>query len=250
LITLTIANQKGGVGKTTTAVTLAHGLALAGKQVLLVDLDPQGQCATALGLKQEPGVFNLLVVEDEIKTLVRPARERLWLLPGNKRTGTAQNMILAESRRISHLTEKIVRPLARNGLEYVIFDTAPSVGGLQEMAIWASDWVLIPCATNFLSAEGLGKIIETLAYLQAEKGWAGRTWGILPTFFDDTTREAAATLADLLEAFGEQLLKPVHRATILEQAAAQGKTIFETDSKSRAAVEYAAVVRGLIKATK
>lgn len=244
---ISIANQKGGVGKTTTAVHLAHGLALAGKQVLLIDLDPQGQCATALGVKQESGVFNLLVVETPVKELVRTARENLWLLPGDKRTGTAQRLVVAEGKRISYIAE-IIRPFVRNGLDYIVFDTAPSVGGLQEMALWASDLVVIPCATDFLAAEGVGKIMETLDVLKNDQRWSGCLYGVLPTFFDTVTTESAATLADLRERFGEGVLKPVHRATILRECAAQGRTVFEVDGKRhRASREYAGLVHGLLK---
>jgi len=243
---IAIANQKGGVGKTTTAVHLAHGLALAGKRVLLIDLDPQGQCATALGVKQESGVFNLLVVEAPVKELVRSARESLWLLPGDKRTATAQRLVLAENRRISFLAE-VIRPFLRNGLEYIVFDTAPSVGGLQEMALWASDLVLVPCATDFLAAEGVGKIMETLDVLVQEQRWVGKLYGILPTFFDMVTNESAATLGDLKQKFGECVLKPVRRATVLRECAALGKTVFEVDSRCRAALEYGGLVHGVLK---
>lgn len=244
---IAIANQKGGVGKTTTAVHLAHGLALAGKQVLLIDLDPQGQCATALGLKQESGVFSLLVTDSPVKELVRTARPDLWLLPGDKRTGTAQRVVLAEGKRISYLAE-IIRPFSRNGLDYILFDTAPSVGGLQEMALWASDLVVVPCATDFLAAEGVGKIIETMDVLVQDHRWSGNLFGVVPTFFDRVTNESAATLNDLKQKFGDSVLKPIRRATILRECAANGKTVFEMDSKCQAAKEYAALVHALLKA--
>lgn len=104
MITVTVANQKGGVGKTTTAVTLAHGLALKNYDVLLVDLDPQGQCASHLGLDQQDGVFNLLVnqppLRDVIKTTGRP---NLWLLSGSKRTKTAETMMAIERQGVGTL---------------------------------------------------------------------------------------------------------------------------------------------------
>ena len=93
---ITVSNRKGGVGKTTTAVNLGHGLALKGKPVLLVDVDPQGHIAPALGLEQEPGLFDLLVGSRSLRETVRRARENLWIVPGNQRTATAEAMLIYE----------------------------------------------------------------------------------------------------------------------------------------------------------
>jgi len=93
---LTVANRKGGVAKTTTSVNLAHGLALEGKTGMLVDTDPQGHVAPALGLDQEPGLFNILVAGRLLREMVRQARPNLWILPGNQRTGTAEAMLVYE----------------------------------------------------------------------------------------------------------------------------------------------------------
>ncbi len=245
---IAIANQKGGVGKTTTATSLAHGLALAEKSILLIDLDPQGQCATALGIRQEPGAFNLLVAGLEPKQVTRYAREQLWLIPGNKETSTAQIVLNAQRKPISHI-RSVLAPLTRNGLDYIIFDTAPSVGGLQEMALWASDLVVVPSATDFLASQGVGKIVKTLQVLTNEQKWRGRLLGILPTFFDDVTRESQDTLADLTKAFTHFVLPPVHRATVLRECAARGQTIFEIKGQHRAATEYSALFHKVLELT-
>ncbi len=247
---IAIANQKGGVGKTTTAVTLAHGLALKGKSVLLVDLDPQGQCATALGVEQAPGVFHLLIANQDPNLVVRPTgRERLQLLPGDKQTSVAQIVLTAQQQPVSLIAERL-RPLAKSAnSRYIIFDTAPSVGGLQEQALWAASLVLIPCAVDFLSAEGVGKIVETMDVLRQRAGWSGSLLGVLPTFYDEVTRESLATLDDLRKAFGEAVLPPVHRATILRECAAEGKTVFEVDGQSRAALEYSSLVHRVLEVT-
>ena len=130
-----IANQKGGVGKTTTAVSLAHGLALRGKQVLLIDLDPQGQVATALGRNSEPGVFYLLTMGASpqetsfVQSCIRSSgREGLYLVPGDQQTMAAQTVLNARYQPVSSIRASIQR-FCEDGLHYVIFDTAPSVGG-------------------------------------------------------------------------------------------------------------------------
>jgi len=245
---LTIANQKGGVGKTTTAVNLAHGLVLEGKKVLLVDLDPQGQCATILGLKPEPGAFNLLVSELPHKQIVRLTdRTNLYVIMGDKKTATAQTVLSVQRTPISYARQKLAPIVKEDGFDFMIIDTSPSVGELQEQALWASDGVLVPCASDYLATDGVYSIYTTLQRLQTEQSWRGKILGILPTFYDDVTRESKATVRDLRKQFGSLVLAPIHRATILRECAVEGKTIFELDGNSRAAEEYHQLVSFVIE---
>ena len=241
-VIITIANQKGGVGKTTTAVTLAHGLAVKDRETLLLDLDPQGQCASALGQVQEPGVFNLLAGGQDLADVTRTTgRDYLTLIPGDKRTATAQVVLNAEGFELD-IVRQMLRPALKKGLEVVIIDTAPSVGGLQEAALYAADFVIIPTATDYLSTEGVVRVFETLKAL-INRGWPGRVLGILPTFHDKVTRESQATLKDLSQSFQDDLIfHPIHRATILRECASVGRTIWEIAPRSRAAEEYAELV--------
>lgn len=248
-----IANQKGGVGKTTTAVSLAHGLSQRGKRVLLIDLDPQGQSATALGRSPEPGAFYLLTMglsQQEtgfVQSWVRySGREGLLLLPGDQQTMAAQTVLNAQDKPVSAIRQSISR-FFKDGTDYILFDTAPSVGGIQERAVWAADLVILPTATEFLSADGLGQALGMLSILQTRKNWKGNLLGILPTFYDEQTRESQATLDDLRERFEASLLPPIHRATLLRECAAQGQTIFELDPLCRAAKEYQALTQHVLK---
>jgi chromosome partitioning protein len=240
---ITVSNQKGGVGKTTTAVSLAHYLARK-QSVLLIDLDPQGQCATNLGLKQEQGAFYLLVIAQAgardvnfIRDLPRETgRENLSLIPGDQMTGSAQTTII--ERPVTHVRD-VLKPFI-NQFEYVIFDTSPSLGGLQERAIWAADAVIIPCATEFASLESAAKTIKTMQGLKAEKAWQGGLLGILPTFYDDKTRESRNSMKDLKDQFGSKVMPPIHAATVLRECWSTGQTIFEYAPDTRAAQEYEA----------
>lgn len=241
--TIAIVNQKGGVGKTTTAVTLGHGLAVKGHRVLLIDLDPQGQIASALGRNHESGVFNWLVSELLLSDVVRSTgRDRLYFIPGDKRTSTAQVVLNFERKTLLAIKQRLPA-IAKSTIDVVIMDTAPSVGGLQEAALLASDLVVIPTATDYLASEGVVKTYGTLGVLRDDHGWKGRVLGILPTFYDDVTTESATILDDLRSTFGDKLiLSPIHRATVLRECASEGLTIWEKDAKSRSAKEYADLV--------
>ena len=255
---ITIASQKGGVGKTTTVVNLAHGLALKGKAVVVVDLDSQGQVAVSLGVDQESGIFNALVGGSTVNQVIRgTGRTDLWLVPGDKRSSTAQIVIQAEGRDIiGALREAFIKPW--NGKpDFVIFDTAPSVGGLQEAALALSDLVIIPAALDHLALFGVSGVMETLINLTRTRGWTG---GVLvqPTFYDGTTRESRRTLDELrtsLRQLAQQgaeipMLQPIHRATVLREASAEAQTIFEFDPAGRSAQEYAALVWQVLKEVK
>jgi chromosome partitioning protein len=254
-IVIAIANQKGGVGKTTTAVSVAHGLALRGKEVLLVDLDPQGQAAISLGLKSEPGAYYLLTPPPggmiTARDWIRRARERLWLLPGDVSTNASQLFLNSSGAPVNHITEQL-KPFTKSdlGLEYIIFDTAPSVGGIQERAIWASDLVLVPAATEFLAADGVKKIFDLMVKMQRDMQWTGKFAGLLPTFYDGKTGESRVQLEEYQRTFRESTLPPIHRATALRECPGLGLTIFEMEysvAVARAVDEYETVVNYILK---
>ena len=247
IYTIAIANQKGGVGKTTTAVTLAHGLTLKNYNVLLVDLDPQGQCASHLGMDHEDGVFNLLVNQPPLRDVTRTTgRPNLWLLPGSKRSKTAEGLMIVEQAKVDTLGTILRGKIDGGGLHFLIMDTAPSAGGLQENALYMCDLLVIPSAVDHLSLEGVREILKTLQALQRPTMPRIR---ILPTFFDEVTKESATNLEQLRKTFERAILGPIHRAAVLRECPAMGMTIFEHMPKHRAAEEYAAVVWEVIDVT-
>lgn len=236
---IVVTNQKGGVGKTTTAVSLAHGLAIQGAQVLLVDLDPQGHLATVLGLEQRPGVYDWIVRERPLRECVlATGRERLALLPGNKRTASTITYLVVEhgGRVPADLLTAQLRPAFRNGLDYCIVDTAPSASELQAAALHAADLVVIPAACEFLSAEACADVLETIALV------GGREYMILPTMYQERVTASEAALAEYNQAQPGRVLEPVHMATRFRDAVSAGKTIFELESNGRPAQEYARLV--------
>lgn len=245
---IVVANQKGGTGKTTTAVTLAGLLSLTHRNVLLIDCDPQGQGAVALGMPQEAGVFHILInPRTDIHQHIRmTGRTGFDLLPGDRTTATAQIVINAENRAMDAIAEQL-DPL-RSEYHYILLDTAPSVGGIQERAVYAADYVLIPTSTEFMSSNGLMQMLDSLKQL-VQRGWQGKLLGILPTFFDDVSNESKNTMQELKEQFGEVVLDPIHRATLLRECCAEGKLVYEMDPQHRATREYTALTNYIIKNT-
>lgn len=249
-----IANQKGGVGKTTTAVTLAHGLARRGKRVLLVDFDPQGQAARALHLLSSTGVYSLLTMDTGANEtayiqgkVITTNRENFWLLLGNKQTADAQAMINSQERPISWVRETLER-FCTSQYHYLVFDTAPSLGGIQERVLWASDMVLVPALAEALCSDGVRQVLETMKRLAAEKSWRGGLFGILPTFYMEKVKEHHLNLETLHANLGDLVLPPIHRAAVLAECPAFGQTIFERDPSCRAAQEYSQLVDIVLKA--
>jgi len=241
---ITIANQKGGTGKTTTAITLAHGLALQGCRVLIVDLDPQGQAAVSLGLDPEPGVYNWIVRETPLQDVVRATgREKLVLLPGDKGTSRTINFLLAEYRGAvpMDLLLTLLQPL-NGGLDYVVVDTAPSATELQAAAIYAARLVLIPARTAYLSEDAVSRTLDTIQAVNECAGHEPTEFAVLPTFYDQRTADGERALASYQAALPHNTLEPIHQATRIADASAAGKTIFEVEPKGRPATEYARLV--------
>jgi len=247
-ISITVANQKGGQAKTTTTISLAARLAENGKRVLTMDNDPQGHCAIALGVQPEPCVFNVLLgLGDPHQWVRKSGRLNLDLIPGDRSTATAQSVMAVENRPISAVRDAIAPLFAE--YDYVLFDTAPSAGGVQERSLFASKYVILPVATEFLALDGLRQINETLGQLRQSHNWRGMLLGILPTFYHTNTKESQAALTELKSAFGNSVLAPIHDRTVLRECAAEGKTIFEYAPKSDAAKEYAALAEYVLKHT-
>lgn len=239
-------NQKGGVGKTTSAITIAAAFAQRGKRTLLVDFDPQGQSAVALNRKPEPGVFNLLINPSQpVQSWLRETgHENLTLLPGDRATATAQMVLMAENRSFDAI-RLALKPL-ESQFDCMIFDTAPSVGGIQERAVWAANLVVIPVATDYLAVDSLGKTLEMLAAF-TKQNWPGKLAGILPTMYDQVTTESRNAIGYLNKHYAGTLLTPIRRATILRNCIAEGLTIWQKTAPGPVAEDYRALAEILLK---
>ena len=247
MITITVANQKGGVGKTTTAVTLAHGLARKDYNVLIIDLDPQGQCAPLLRMSQGQYVYRYLTEDWPLRQVaLATGRDYLWLMPGNEDTHAAEIMGTIKGQGKDRLARLLGKQPAVNGtrIHYVILDTAPTVGELQVAALFAADILVMPVATDHLALAGVLNIMRTMTNVVRRSD--NPMLLVLPTFYDEITKESKHNLSLISDAFPNQLLPPIHRATVMRECAALGQTIFERDPNSRAAKEYQALIEGVL----
>jgi chromosome partitioning protein len=245
VITIAIINQKGGVGKTTTAVTLAHGLAMAGAQTVLVDLDAQGNCADALGLEKGDGLYRLLF-GDPLRAVTATGRERLSIVLSDKQAVEAKNRLAGEAFREQAL-RRALRKL--NGhCDVCVLDSAPGVDVLQVGALVACDYFLIPVALDHLAVIGAGDALASAATLTELGGSSacGRFLGILPTMWERTTNESHEQLESLVEQFGKRGWPPIPLDVKAREAPAFGKTLWEYAPRCRAimGVEICGVLRG------
>lgn len=220
---ITVTSQKGGVGKTTTATTVAHGLARRDADVLLIDFDPQGHSAIALGLDPEAGIFDWLVGQRDPAVLVRATgRPGFGLLPSNSRTRTVQTVIHAEMRGLAEVTAAIKAVAER--YDFVVIDTPPS-GILQEAAIACADAVLIPVHCEALAMDGVAATMNVIEQI----GHPGQII-VIPTGYDTRLNEHDHNRRVLNEAYPGMVARPVLQRVAVAQCHAEGKTVYECDS--------------------
>jgi len=244
--TIAVINQKGGVGKTTTAANLGHALSLQGKRVMLVDLDPQGHLAACLGIFRAPakGVDSVLLDGDTLSERAVSTRELLQLVPAgmrlqefeNRPGGVERAKVLINS--LSH---------AAPDVDYLIFDCPPSAGLLVVNAAIAADDLLIPVAGDYLSLTGLAKLMGTIKKLEGLRGRPLQKWIFLSRFIA-RRRLSQEVYGKILQHFPRNLLRTsVREAAVLAECAGAGRTVFEYRAKSKSAEEFRALAEDFLQ---
>ena len=249
-----VANQKGGVGKTTTTINLAASLALADRNVLLVDVDPQGNLTSGVGQKgraSEAGtVYNALTslepTTDAAPFIISTAIDRLHLIPAERNLTGAEIEMVTLSGREERL-RALIDPL-RDRYDYIFIDCPPSLGLLTLNALVAADAVLIPLHCEYFALEGLADLVGTMRRVRAALNPALDIDGVLLTMFDERTNLGQQVASDVRNFFKEKVFRTViPRNVRLGEAPSHGMPVILYDAKSRGAEAYRALAREVLE---
>ena len=244
-----IANQKGGVGKTTTAINLSSTLAKKGKKVLLVDTDPQGNATSGLGISKELeySVYDLIVSEIEIEKVIQKTNQKgLDICPSTISLAGAEVELVSMMSREHRLKEKL--DSVKDEYDYIIIDCPPSLGLITLNAFTASTSVLIPVQCEYYALEGLGQLINTINLVKKRMNKSLSIEGALLTMYDARTNLSNQVVKEVSKYFGDNVYKTViPRNVKLSEAPSYGMSIAEYDARSKGAKSYDKLTREFLK---
>ena len=241
---LTVSNQKGGVGKTTTAVNIASALADLGAKVLVIDLDPQGNASTALGVPHSadiPSVYDVLIEEFPLADIVQvsPENPNLLCAPSTIHLAGAEIELVAQVAREHRLRRALLEYLAENPVDFVIIDCPPSLGLLTINAFTAASEVFIPIQCEYYALEGLSQLLGSIQMIQKHLNPELHLSTILLTMFDGRTRLAQQVADEVRNHFPDQVLHTViPRSVRVSEAPSFGQTVIAYDGQSAGAIAY------------
>lgn len=250
---LSVANQKGGVGKTTTTINLATALAIAEQRILMVDMDPQGNLTSGIGLKGQsaPGgtVYQALTAPDPIPDpaafLLETRVKDLWVIPADRNLTGAEVELVTLPHRERRLRD-LLEPL-RDRFDFILVDTPPSLGLLTLNALVAADAVVIPLNCEYFALEGLADLVATLRRVRASLNPALDIAGVLMTMYDERTNLGQQVARDIREFFQDRVYQTVIPRNIrLGEAPSHGVPAILYDVKSRGSEAYLALARELL----
>jgi chromosome partitioning protein len=233
---IAVALSKGGVGKTTTAVNLAAGLARADQRVLLLDMDTQGQVAKALGLQPSAGLAEVVMDALQPEQAILEAREGIWLLAGGRSLAGLKRVIARKDFGGERTLAEALGPL-EGRYDFVLVDTAPAWDTLTVNALFYADEVLIPVSLEVMALQGLIEFVRSLGSVQKYHQALVLRY-ILPTFMDRRVKKSEEILSQLQSYYAEVVCQPIRYNVRLSEAPGYGRTIFEYAPRSSGAQDY------------
>ena len=246
---IAIANQKGGVGKTTTAINLSASLALSEQRTLLIDCDPQGNTTSGIGFPKDPArrtLYNALVLGEPVdRIIVKTQVDGLELIPADRNlVGAAVELVAAENRefRLKELVQQV-----RDDYAYILMDSPPALDLLTLNALSAAESVLVPIQCEYLALEGVSELLDTLMRIRRTLNPTLAIEGIVLTMYDERTTLSKQVASDLRSFFGNQVFESViPRNVRLAEAPSHGKPIHFYDIHSRGAEAYINLAKEVI----